>query len=241
MGIDIAECEYIEWINTEIPKIAKKAGNNYQDFFAKINERIRLIIGQKRNEIIGNSIQESYYLRSQFDESPFRMPYIETESMKCTRSINYFCGMYYYHIFDYKKAVEKLKNYISETELVIYEEYVTDIPIYLVEAQKVIDYLFPFDRIAAGRKLILYGAGLWGTRYYEQIRKCGAYEIVAIADQRANEFTSTGVNYIAPNKIEQYDYDVIFVTLMDKNEVKEIKKELETKYNLCNVMTRYDK
>ena len=80
------------------------------------------------------------------------------------------------------------------------------------DKKEYIRYLFPFDKIAYGKKIILYGAGVIGQTYQEQFIRLNYGEFVAWVDKQYALYTNLnvkGVEYI--NNIDVYDYVIIAV------------------------------
>lgn len=96
------------------------------------------------------------------------------------------------------------------------------------------NYLFPFDRVPAKKRLILYGASILGQTFYEQIQKIKYGEVVAWVDQNYESYKELGVKDIEYIKTVEF-YDYIVIAIINQEVSKEVKK------NLINMNVREDK
>lgn len=73
-------------------------------------------------------------------------------------------------------------------------------------------YLFPFNKIPSGKKIILYGAGVIGQTYQEQFTRLHYGEIVAWVDKKYTLYEKLGVREVESiKKIDNYDYVIIAI------------------------------
>lgn len=90
-------------------------------------------------------------------------------------------------------------------------------------------YIFPFDRVKCGSKVIIYGAGRVGKLYISQLKKLNYCRVVAVVDRNYAEYN---VNWILPVEsllnIKSYDY--IVLAIANKGIKHEISRELQLKY-----------
>lgn len=84
-------------------------------------------------------------------------------------------------------------------------------------------YLFPYQSIDRGSKIILYGAGKVGQSYHEQIRKNGYCDIVAWVDSNAYKKDK---NILLPMEIAGMEYSRIVIAVKRKENVEEIIRDL---------------
>ena len=85
-------------------------------------------------------------------------------------------------------------------------------------------YLFPFEKIRKGSRIILYAAGIVGMDYYRQIRDAGQYDIVMWVDRNAN-----GVTVLEPcsiRKLQDDEYDLVIIAVSSKDVAEQIKGTL---------------
>ena len=84
-------------------------------------------------------------------------------------------------------------------------------------------YLFPYQLIDKGSRIILYGAGKVGQSYYEQIRKNAYCSIAAWADSNAYKEDE---NIISPMMIAEIEYSKIVIAIKSRKSAEEIIQSL---------------
>lgn len=93
-------------------------------------------------------------------------------------------------------------------------------------------YLFPYENVTKGAKVIIYGAGNVGRCFMEQIKNTGYCNIIAIADRNCNAETILGSKYIAPMNINKEKYDFVVIAVNNVDVADEISRELVSKYDI---------
>lgn len=79
-----------------------------------------------------------------------------------------------------------------------------------------VSYLFPFDKIPMGKKIILYGASKVGQTYFDQIKRINYVEVVAWVDMAYDSYSEFGVKNInVIQEMDDYDYIVIAIKASD--------------------------
>lgn len=86
------------------------------------------------------------------------------------------------------------------------------------------EYMFPFDIVERGSKVIVYGAAEKGQEYVEQIKRTGYVELVRWVDKNYKKYQSMGVT--SPNCICKSD-NAKYVLLGVK--YKEVAKKIRDK------------
>lgn len=82
-----------------------------------------------------------------------------------------------------------------------------------------------YERYLEGKKIILYGAGRYGTYFYEKM--AGRVEIVAWVDAGYEHMScAPGKKIQTPDCIKDLKYDRIFIAVLDGRARQEIKKKL---------------
>lgn len=140
--------------------------------------------------------------------------------------------------YHYRKASDDILVYVSRDDFFSklykwYEHLVKNVKL-IPEARKQIDYLyislaetrkecygdiasvseymFPFQMVPAGSKIILWGAGKVGKIYHEQIDRLSYCEITAWVDKNYREYSQLGVQDIdIVNDGLDYDYIVVAI------------------------------
>lgn len=84
------------------------------------------------------------------------------------------------------------------------------------------------ELIPCGSKIILYGAGKGGERFFCLNLKKKKYEIVAMADIDAKNIPQifNGIPIIEPSKIREFAFDYVLITIEDFETSKRVKEEL---------------
>lgn len=80
------------------------------------------------------------------------------------------------------------------------------------------DFLFPFDKVPYGKKIVLYGAGAVGKAYYNQIFKLNYCTEIIWIDRNAkyiSDFRVNGLDILDDNRIQDIPYFVIAVENRD--------------------------
>lgn len=83
-------------------------------------------------------------------------------------------------------------------------------------------FLFPYDKIKAGSKIILYGMGKVGNVFFQQIMQSRYCDIIAWADRdpghnnNNNIHTGENIPRITPNAIKKYNFDYIVIAIKNK-------------------------
>lgn len=72
--------------------------------------------------------------------------------------------------------------------------------------------VFPFDLIKENDKIILYGMGVMGKSYMDQITRTHYCEIVAVSDKNS-EVNCLGYEYVAPQNIKDKDFDYVVIAI----------------------------
>lgn len=84
-------------------------------------------------------------------------------------------------------------------------------------------YLFPYEKLLKGSRIIIYGAGDLGRDYYQQMVITAYCEVVAFIDKNANKYGQTVVPVYTPEKISSLKFDYVVVALRMKSAYSEIK------------------
>lgn len=82
-------------------------------------------------------------------------------------------------------------------------------------------FIFPWEAIKPSGQVLLYGAGVVGRTFLEQIKQCRYCNVVAICDRNYSAITDLDVPVISIEQIGEYEYDAIIVAI-EKEEVAEI-------------------
>jgi ADP-heptose:LPS heptosyltransferase len=87
-------------------------------------------------------------------------------------------------------------------------------------------YLFPFEKIKYGSKILIYGAGILGQEYLKQIQITNYCKIVGFLDRNFDKYDSMIVPVFSPEKASVLDYDKIVIALRNDHALLEVKRIL---------------
>lgn len=74
-------------------------------------------------------------------------------------------------------------------------------------------YLFPYEKITHGSKVVIYGAGKVGQCYLQQIEKTGYCHVVCVADQRFQYCADHKMVVCSPLDILKFSFDKIVIAI----------------------------
>lgn len=77
-------------------------------------------------------------------------------------------------------------------------------------------YWFPYNEVPKGGKIVIYGAGLMGQAFVQQIKENDYCKIVGIFDRNYKNITIPDMAIYAPDKIVDFTYDKIVVAVQGK-------------------------
>lgn len=91
-------------------------------------------------------------------------------------------------------------------------------------------YLFPYEKVPANSRIILYGAAEVGESYHNQLQENHYCEMVSWADIRFAELESK--NVVSPDTIPDTQYDYIVIAVLSMNQASSIADDLMKKYSV---------
>lgn len=94
---------------------------------------------------------------------------------------------------------------------------------------KVNSFVFPYDKVKPGARIILYGMGKVGRVFYQQLRETRYCEIVAWADRNPTRYSEKPITTarILPDEIGNFCFDAIVIAVYDKMRIHQISEELK--------------
>jgi lipopolysaccharide biosynthesis glycosyltransferase len=87
-------------------------------------------------------------------------------------------------------------------------------------------YLFPFDRVARGSNIILYGAGDVGGVFNKQLELTKWCNMIMWADKNGEALAKKGLPVSTPEKIRGLPYDYVVIAVKETEMARTIRKEL---------------
>lgn len=100
----------------------------------------------------------------------------------------------------------------------------------LLDGIEKLDYLFPFPGVKRGSEIILYGMGTYGQRLHRFLEESGFCHVVACADRNYEELNRIGMDVISPERMADYDCDVIVAANSFAGVRQEIERELTERF-----------
>ncbi len=92
-------------------------------------------------------------------------------------------------------------------------------------------FMFPYELVPQGAKIVLYGAGYVGKSYYRQIRENNFCEIVLWCDANFESIRNEKYQIESIEAIQNTEYDYIVICNMHLDIAEEIKRGLERRLN----------
>ena len=83
-------------------------------------------------------------------------------------------------------------------------------------------YLFPFEKIRQGSTCVIYGAGLVGQSFYQQIRMTQYCNIIAFLDRECDKYNSFDVQVISPHQVGELSFDYAIVAVEGETRTNEM-------------------
>ncbi len=158
---------------------------------------------------------------------------IHKDAMTARKDANYYSNvanlyLYLYEIFKKNEYAEYLIPQLDQymRKMVWQKE-----PESFIEAE---NYLFPFDRVVKGAKVIIYGAGRVGKTYLHQIRQIAYCEIVLWVDKKFELYQKKGYEVYCPNKIAVYtgQVDYLIIAIANILVAEEVADNLSANYGI---------
>lgn len=87
-------------------------------------------------------------------------------------------------------------------------------------------YLFPYEKVSMGSRILIYGAGILGREYLKQIQITKYCQIVGFVDKNAAGIAPLGVPVYKPEQVSELDFDQVVVALRNDHFLRDIKRML---------------
>lgn len=105
-------------------------------------------------------------------------------------------------------------------------KFVIVILVYEVEIFLKYTYLFPYEKIPQGARIIIYGAGDVGQEYLQQMKITGYCEVVAFVDRAFDKYMPMIVPIYPVEKIRELDFDYVVLAFKMGAHVRAVTKVL---------------
>ncbi|WP_029545271.1 glycosyltransferase [Selenomonas sp. AB3002] len=86
-------------------------------------------------------------------------------------------------------------------------------------------YLFPFELVRPGSRVIIYGAGDVCRQFLAQLEVVPYCKVEAVADKNT-DYRSEAVRLITPDKIQEEAYDAVVIAINEERIVEAVRKDL---------------
>lgn len=93
-------------------------------------------------------------------------------------------------------------------------------------------YLFPFEKIPKGSKIVLYGAGKVGKSYYNQILESHYCEVVEWIDNDRKTGFNSSIQIANEQIIQHVEFDYVVIAIKNESVAKQISNKLCNEYDL---------
>lgn len=87
-------------------------------------------------------------------------------------------------------------------------------------------FIFPWKGIKADSRIVMYGAGVVGRAFLQQIEQTRYCTIMAVADKKKEEIKDLNIPVILPTEIKDFPYDNILIAIESVGVAEAIKQEL---------------
>ena len=74
-------------------------------------------------------------------------------------------------------------------------------------------FVFPFAAVPEGTKVLIYGGGIVGKTYVQEIEQTKHCRLVAVADKKPQMVKLSGVTVIKPEEITDFDFELLIIAL----------------------------
>ena len=89
-------------------------------------------------------------------------------------------------------------------------------------------FLFPFEKIKKGAKILIYGAGEFGQLYLRQMLLTNYCLVVGFVDRNYKRYNLKKYHVYSPDEIKDVDFDYIVIAIKSKEGLPEIYRTLES-------------
>lgn len=86
------------------------------------------------------------------------------------------------------------------------------------------EFLFPYEKVQQGAKVLIYGAGEMGQMYVRQLLITGYCEVVGMIDRNYDKYKDTLIPVHSLQNISDLLFDVVVIAVKSKSAVSEIKR-----------------
>ena len=162
-------------------------------------------------------IKECEYYHRQKKERKLPLYLVDEEYISKVHKLYEYLKMKLPNNDSYSKQIEYYYLHALEERLHKYADYRT---------RRL--YVFPFDKVEKGKKLLLHGAGEVGQNYYRQLLAIDYCKEIVWIDQNYKKYN--GYRVESPEQIVDISYfDYIVIAILSENAAEDIKKSYVSK------------
>ncbi len=87
-------------------------------------------------------------------------------------------------------------------------------------------YLFPFEKIDKGSRIIIYGGGELGQAYWRQVQITNYCEMIGFVDRKYEQYKSIGITVFSPDEIQDLKFDYVLLAFRSGDYAKDVFRNL---------------
>lgn len=185
--------------------------------YSKLNERILL---EEDTVTVSAAVLDAECIVLIPDALYHYKIYMSSKSHRLNRDIL----QSYVHVFDELYCISKEHDGILDDQIPYFSLTAIRTAIEVgfgVKSGK--QYMFPFGEIAPGSSIIIYGAGLVGRCYYNEVELVNYASQICITDSNPDNWTGV---VVSPDDAFSRDYDIVLIAVENESTAKSIKSSL---------------
>lgn len=128
-------------------------------------------------------------------------------------------NMFIYCKKELKQEIEKDFMIEQHLEDIIHPDY--------WEKRSLYNYIFPFEKVIYNKNVIIYGAGMVGKAYVNQLSATQYAKVVLWCDRSFENYEWLNCGIVSPKEITKCQYDYIVIALESENVAMEIVDSLD--------------
>lgn len=89
-------------------------------------------------------------------------------------------------------------------------------------------YTFPYEKVSAGSKIVLYGAGAVGTAFYRQMKITDYCNVVLWVDRNYEQLSVAGRRVESPSKVKEIEFDYLVIAVESEKQADQIRLYMQS-------------
>lgn len=94
-------------------------------------------------------------------------------------------------------------------------------------------WIFPYEKIPKGSRIVIYGAGTVGYSYLKQLQATDYCSVVYVVDKNFERYNRKQFPVYPIDAIKEFDYEYILIAISDKNIQSQVKNTLRDNYGIA--------